>query len=123
MNSSVRWINPSPVYDIILTFPSNIMFVLTSKNSGKAFQIYCDFESFGGGWNLVYSSRDSGSGRFNNMQKGSRSTAHITSLDPGNANKNLAYDVLKAIENSQEGYNQVMLTGYQDYYSEYKQHL
>ena len=95
-----------------------MIFVLTFKNSGKAFQIYCDFESFGGGWNLVYSSRDAKSGSSNNMQKGSRSTAHITSLDPGNANKRLAYDVLKAIENSQEGYNQIMLTGYQDYESE-----
>ncbi|XP_062519924.1 uncharacterized protein LOC134194952 [Corticium candelabrum] len=95
VKSSVRWINPS-------------------QKTGAAFQIYCDFESFGGGWNLVYSSRDDSSGK-NNMQKGSRSTAHITSLDPGNANKRLAYDVLKAIENSHEGYIQIMLTGYQDY--------
>ena len=92
--------------------------ILTFKNSGKAFQIYCDFESFGGGWNLVYSSRDDSSRSRNNIQKGTRSTAHITSLDPGNANKRLAYDVLKAIENSQEGYSQIMLTGYQDYKSE-----
>ena len=40
------------------------------------------------------------------------------SLDPGKANKRLAYDVLKAIENSRERYNQVMLTRYQDYQSE-----
>ena len=96
-----------------------MMFVLIFKQkAGAAFQIYCDFESFGGGWNLVYSSRDESSGNNNNMQKGSRSTAHITSLDPGNANKRLAYDVLKAIENSREGYSQIMLTGYQDYQSE-----
>ena len=49
------------------------------------------------------------------MKKGDRSTAHITSLDSGNANKRLAYDVFKAIEASSIGYEEVMLTGYRDY--------
>ena len=71
-------------------------------------------ESFGGGWNLIYSSRDDSSGH-NNMKKGHRSNAHITSLDPGNANKRLAYDVFQAIEASSIGYEEVMLTGYRDY--------
>ena len=62
----------------------------------------------------MYSSRDDSSGH-NNMKEGNRSNANITSLDPGNANKRLAYDVLKAIENSKEGYSQIMLTGYQNY--------
>ena len=73
-------------------------------------------DSFGGGWNLIYSSRDDYTGN-NNMQKGDRSTAHITSLDPGNANKRLAYDVFQAIEASNVGYGEVMLTGYRDYTS------
>ena len=81
---------------------------------GREFQIYCDMASFGGGWSLIYSSRDDSSGD-NNMQKGNRYTAHITSLDPGNANKRLAYDVFKAIEQSSGGYEEVMLTGYSDY--------
>lgn len=51
------------------------------------------------------------------MQKGTRTTAHITSLDPGNANKRIAYDVFKAIESSETGYAEVMLTGYKDYNS------
>ncbi|XP_062522222.1 uncharacterized protein LOC134197002 [Corticium candelabrum] len=51
------------------------------------------------------------------MKKGHRSNAHITSLDPGNANKRLAYDVFQAIEASSIGYEEVMLTGYRDYRS------
>ena len=72
------------------------------------------WESFGGGWNLIYSSRDN-STRRNNMQKGDRSTAHILTLDSQNANKRLAYDVLKAIEASSVGYQEMMLTGYRNY--------
>ena len=53
------------------------------------------------------------------MKEGNRSTANITNLDPGNTNKRLAYDVLKAIEDSKEGYSQIMLTGYQDYGCKY----
>ena len=49
------------------------------------------------------------------MQKRYKFSAHITSLDPGNANKRLAYDVLKAIEQSSVQYEEVMLTGYRDY--------
>ncbi|XP_062520464.1 uncharacterized protein LOC134195456 [Corticium candelabrum] len=94
-SSTIRWINPS-------------------HTPGGEFQIFCDMNSFGGGWNLIYSSRDDSSGH-NNMKKGDRSTAHITSLDPGNANKRLAYDVFKAIEASSIGYEEVMLTGYRDY--------
>ncbi|XP_065836058.1 uncharacterized protein [Oscarella lobularis] len=94
--------------------PSGIRWINPTMKSGNAFQIYCDFDSFGGGWSLVYSSRDDSTGH-NNMQKGTRTTAHITSLDPGNANKRIAYDVFKAIESSETGYAEVMLTGYKDY--------
>eukprot|EP00118_Oscarella_pearsei_P023488 m.281541 g.281541 ORF g.281541 m.281541 type:complete len:340 (+) comp40649_c0_seq14:367-1386(+) len=82
----------------------------------EPFEIYCDFDSFGGGWNLVYSSRDNAEGQ-NNMQKGTRTNSGITTLDPGNANKKFALHVFEAIESSAAGYNQVMLTGYQDHRS------
>jgi ubiquinone biosynthesis protein UbiJ len=95
VQSSVRWINPKMTVE-------------------GAFQVYCDFQSFGGGWTLVYSSRDDGNGD-NNMQKGNRLTAHITSLDSGNANKRFAYPEFKAIDNSLASYSEVMLSGYQDY--------
>ncbi|XP_065846074.1 uncharacterized protein [Oscarella lobularis] len=94
-STGVRWINPS-------------------MQPGKAFQIYCDMESFSGGWNLLYSSRDDLSGD-NNMQKGTRFTAHITSLDSGDANKKIAFDVFEAIESSNVSYTEVMLSGYKDY--------
>lgn len=53
------------------------------------------------------------------MQKGNYLTAHITSLDPGNANKRFAYTEFKAIDGSVESYAEVMLSGYQDYRSEF----
>ena len=67
----------------------------------------------------MYSSRDDGSGN-NNMQKGNHLTAHTTSLDPGNANKRFPYPEFKAIDNSLESYSEVMLSGYQDYRSEFE---
>ena len=49
------------------------------------------------------------------MQKGTRFTAHITSLDSGDANKKIAFDVFEAIESSNVSYTEVMLSGYKDY--------
>lgn len=91
-----------------------VVIKLTHQVDGGAFQVYCDFESFGGGWSLIFSSRDDNT-QDNYVQMGDRHSAHITSLDPGNVNRNLAYDVLQAIEGSPEGYSEVMLTGYRDY--------
>eukprot|EP00118_Oscarella_pearsei_P018051 m.182600 g.182600 ORF g.182600 m.182600 type:complete len:385 (+) comp39295_c0_seq27:2080-3234(+) len=112
--SSRRWINPE-----MASFNKadgeaalNHFFM---KPVGEAFEIYCDFESFGGGWSLVYSSRDNDDRRHSNMQNGTRANSGITSLDPKNDNKRFAYDVFETINSGAGGYNQVMLTGYQDY--------
>ncbi|XP_062516049.1 uncharacterized protein LOC134191442 [Corticium candelabrum] len=92
--SYIHWINPSQI-------------------PGHEFQIYCDTQN-DGGWNLIYSSRDDSTGR-NNMQRGNRSTANILTPKSGDANKRLAYDVFKAIEASNGGYQEVRLTAFPDY--------
>lgn len=71
-------------------------------------------EAYGGGWNLVYSSRKAYSG-YQIMLKGTRHTANITHLDPLDDNNQLAYDVFRAINTSATGYSEVMLSGYRDY--------
>ncbi|XP_065832697.1 uncharacterized protein [Oscarella lobularis] len=92
--SGLRWINPS-------------------ASSYDPFQIYCDFESFGGGWNLLFSSRATED--YSVMVKGTRNTANITSLDSHDNNNRFAYDVFKAINTSAYGYTEVMLSGYRDF--------
>jgi hypothetical protein len=73
------------------------------------FDVFCDMTRHGGGWTMVYSTRDDNTGD-NSMGQGTRLTAHITSLDPGNANKKLAYDLVTTMP-----FNDLMFSGYQDY--------
>lgn len=90
--------------------------VFTLASSGTPFQVYCDMESFGGGWTMVYSTGDDSSGN-NNFQLGigigQNRNAPIHTMAPGNANKRFARDVFNHLDGGGgTAYTQVMMSGF-----------
>eukprot|EP00043_Microstomoeca_roanoka_P017520 m.183436 g.183436 ORF g.183436 m.183436 type:complete len:525 (-) comp16651_c1_seq7:2078-3652(-) len=77
--------------------------------NGANLPVYCDFDSYGGGWTLLYSTLDDSTGD-NNFQAGTVKTATINTITPTTASKRVAWDLLQSLSSS---FNQVMLSGFQ----------
>eukprot|EP00042_Codosiga_hollandica_P051312 m.628183 g.628183 ORF g.628183 m.628183 type:complete len:887 (-) comp58256_c0_seq2:20-2680(-) len=73
--------------------------------------VYCDQVSYGGGWTMVYATRDDAGGN-DNFQQGSYASAILDKIDPGSAVKRIAYDLFLALAASTESYDEVMLAGF-----------
>eukprot|EP00050_Salpingoeca_kvevrii_P021649 m.113797 g.113797 ORF g.113797 m.113797 type:complete len:737 (+) comp9429_c0_seq5:167-2377(+) len=77
-------------------------------------KVYCDMNSFGGGWTLLYSTRDSTTSGDNSFLVGNISTAVIHTIVPTTANKRFANDLFRALDAPGNKYSEIMLSGFQN---------